>query len=276
MKHSLRRLLMRHSVEQRDPATEEPFVLASGEKSWVYIDVRRTVLLPHGLYAAGAVLLDAYLTDDPGDGEDLTVGAIAGPAIGAIPLASSLCLAAFTFDQQGAPPMLLVRKEAKGHGKGNLVEGLDNVEAGTAVLVVEDVVTTGGSTIKTIQALKNAGLEPKLVIALVDREQGGLETITRETGVRAKAVYTLTGLTTVEVDDHILFIPTPGEGAPEGTYMMHTEPDKGWVPCSPQQSEWLHEHPDIRIPYTPDPEKLKTLGGAEQFGIFYVEGVLRP
>ena len=67
MRDSLRRLLKRHSVEQRNPDTDEPFKLASGGESWLYIDVRKTVLLPHGLYATGMVLMDAFLTDESDD-----------------------------------------------------------------------------------------------------------------------------------------------------------------------------------------------------------------
>jgi len=275
MKNSLRRLLMRLSVEQRDPETDDPFLLASGEKSWVYIDVRKTILLPHGLYAAGAVLLDAYLSDEPPEGqEEVTIGAIAGPALGGVPLAASLTLSAYAFDQQEAPPMLLVRKEPKGHGNQNQVEGLSNVEEGVGVLIVEDVVTTGGSTIQTIEALKAAGLNPQMVIALVDREQGGLDRIA-EHGVRAISVYKLSDLTKLDVDDHILFMPSSGEHDPEGTYWMLPEPG-GWVPCSPEQNEWLHEHPDLHIGHEPTPEQVEGLSGAEAFKLFYVEGILKP
>ena len=272
MRDSLRRLLKRHSVEQRNPDTDEPFKLASGGESWLYIDVRKTVLLPHGLYATGMILMDAFLTDE--SDEEMTVGAIAGPAIGAIPLASSMMLAVYAQDQEAAPSMVLVRKEAKGHGTGKLVEGVNHLAEGTGILVVEDVVTTGGSTCQTINALRDAGLDPLLVIALVDQGIGGLEAIKTATGVRATAVFTAEDLTEFRVDDHVLFLPTPGDDAPEGAYMMLNVKGE-WQPCSPEQNEYLHANPEQHTLYeVPEGE---TLGGAEQFGtVFYVEGVLRP
>ena len=263
---------MRHSVEQRDPETDQPFVLASGGESWTYIDVRRTVLLPHGLYASGLVLLNAFLTDE--SDEEVTVGAIAGPAIGAIPLASSLMLTTYANDQESAPCMLMVRKEPKGHGTGKLVEGADHLSEGTGVLVVEDVVTKGGSTIQTVKALQDIGLKPLLVITLVDRQVGGLEAIQKETGVRAIAVYTMEELLKFSVDDHVLFIPAPGDGAPEGMYLMFNHKGE-WTPCSPQQNEYLHSNPNLHVSYKA--KEGEQLGGAEEVGnVFYVEGVLRP
>ncbi len=272
MKNSLRRMLMRLSVQQRDPNTDKPFLLASGGESWTYIDVRKTVLLPHGLFAAGTVLMDAFLTDETED--EVTVGAIAGPAIGAIPLASSVTLASYAYDQENAPCMLMVRKEAKAHGTGKLVEGGDHLAEGTGILVVEDVVTKGVSTIKTIHALKEAGFEPQLVIALVDRQVGGLEAITTATGVRAKAVYKMEELLQFSVADHVLFLPDPNEDAPEGAYLMNSAPGQ-WQPCSPQQNEYLHHNVELHLKY--EPKEGEELGGAEGFGtVFYVKGVLRP
>lgn len=270
MRDSLRRLLMRHSVEHRDPATDKPFRLASGGESWTYLDVRRTTLLPHGLYATGMVLLNAFLTDEAP--EETHISAIAGPAIGAIPLAASLTLTAYANDQESAPTMLIVRKEAKDHGTGKVIEGADLLPEGSGVLVVEDVVTRGNSTIQTINTLKSGGFAPLLVITLVDRGVGGLEAITKETGVRAIAVYQMADLLTPSVDDHVLFLPAQGD-APDGMYLMHVGGGE-WRQCSTEQNTYLHANKAQHVPHKPTDERL---GGAEQFGeIFYVDGVLRP
>jgi orotate phosphoribosyltransferase len=271
MKDSLRRLLHRISVDVRDPETDEPFTLASGGTTWTYLDVRKTVLLPHGLWGLGNLLLQSYLEDD---NEDILIGAVAGPALGGIPLASAFMLAAYEYDQSEAPPMLLVRKQAKDHGTQNLVEGLDNVDKGTGVLIVEDVVTKGGSTILTIESLRAAGVEPKLVIAIVDREAGGLARIKEETGVEARALFTMTEILNVSPDDHILFIPNPNEDG-EGFFMQQAD-GQGWGPCSPEQNGFLNETPaKDRISYQPEHPDEERLG-THAFGMFYVEGVLKP
>lgn len=259
MRNSLRRLLAQQSVQMRDPETDEPFKLASGGETWTYCDVRKTVLLPHGLYGITRLLLKEFLEGD-GIPEDTDVGAIAGPALGGIPLAAGFVLAAYEYDPQNAPPMLLVRKQAKGHGTGNMVEGLDNVDAGTSVLVLEDVVTTGGSTIQTIKTLREAGLNPTAVLAVVDREMGGLDAIKNE-GVHAAALFTLDELTKLAVEDHVWFRPDPAGG--EGYYFL-TNIEEDWQACNEAQNQYLYA--------LPDEEKL---GLDEEAGLFYVEGVLR-
>jgi orotate phosphoribosyltransferase len=108
--------------------------------------------------------------------EDLDVTAAGGLTLGADPLANALSIISF---QRGKPvKSFIVRKETKDHGTKNRIEG--TVKAGESVVVLDDVITTGGSTLTAIEAAREAGLHVKRVIALIDREEGGRENIEKE------------------------------------------------------------------------------------------------
>jgi len=169
-------ILMERSFRRGD------FVLASGKRSTYYLDAKPTILSPEGMVLAGE-LLYATCRD-----EGAAVGAVAGPSIGADPLTISVCHAAW---RAGQPLFgLLVRKEAKDHGTGRLVEGVQNLSAGASVLLVEDVVTTGGSSLRTVTALRDAGLHVALALALVDRGEGGAEAFA-DAGVPFRALFSI-------------------------------------------------------------------------------------
>ena len=139
------------------------FVLASGKKASFYLDCRKVTLDSRGarLVAQGILQL---LGDELPD-------AIGGMAIGADPITAAILTEA---DMQGKSLRgFIVRKEAKGHGKGNQVEG--PVVSGDRVIIVEDVVTTGGSSLKAIEHVEAAGLKVERVIAIIDRLSGGRE-----------------------------------------------------------------------------------------------------
>jgi orotate phosphoribosyltransferase len=143
------------------------FTLASGARSNLYIDARMTAMSPEGLALIGPLgigeITSAGWTPDSVGG--LTLGA--DPVSYAIAYASALAgkpIRAFT-----------VRKEAKTHGTGKLIEG--PFLQSDRVVVIEDVVTTGGSALKAIEAVRNAGATIIGVLALVDREEGGRERI---------------------------------------------------------------------------------------------------
>jgi orotate phosphoribosyltransferase len=159
----LRTLLRRHSLKFGD------FTLTSGKKSRFYFDSKRTTLLPEGSYLAATQIL-ATLREHRIEAE-----AIGGMTLGADPI---VCPVAALSHLQG-PPLraFIVRKEAKGHGAGGRIEGLP--EPGTRVVVVDDVVTTAGSTLAAIGAAVEAGLEVVAVVCLVDREEGGSEKLER-------------------------------------------------------------------------------------------------
>lgn len=141
------------------------FTLASGRKSGYYLDTKRATLLAEGGYLAGRLLLDLLRE------ERIEVDAIGGPTIGADPI---VCAAAALSHMEGRPlRAFLVRKEAKAHGTGRRLEG--NLAPGSRVAVVEDVVTTGGSTLDAVRAVEEEGHRVVAVVCLVDREEGGAD-----------------------------------------------------------------------------------------------------
>ena len=145
-------------------------MLASGRESTLYIDARLTTMSPDGLALIGplglaAVRESGWRVDSVGG---LTLGA--DPVSYAISYASALA---------GDPVRVFtVRKEAKGHGTRRLIEG--SFESGDRVAVVEDVITTGGSALRAVRAVRDAGGTVAGVLALVDREEGGREAIEAE------------------------------------------------------------------------------------------------
>ena len=137
--------------------------LASGATAQYYVDARRALLRPAGFRAAGELIAAAAV--------DAGANAVGGPATAAIPPS---CAALAVPAGKGLVGFF-VRGERKQHGLQRWVEG--PVNEGDKVLVVEDTVTTGGSTVKAIERIKEQGLEPVSVIAVVDRLAGGGETI---------------------------------------------------------------------------------------------------
>ena len=145
--------------------SEEPFTLSSGLKSNYYFDCKKTSLDPEGMDLIGNIVFDML--------KDSAIEAVGGLSLGADPIANSIALVSF---QQGRPiNPFIVRKDAKGHGTKSRIEG--NVKAGDRVAILDDVVTTGASTITAIEAAREAGLVIDRVIVLVDREEGGTENI---------------------------------------------------------------------------------------------------
>jgi len=143
------------------------FTLASGKKASFYLDCRKVTLDPIGanLVAAGILeLLDGRLPN-----------AIGGMAIGADPITAAVITVAG--QRKLALKGFIVRKEAKSHGKGRTVEG--PVEPGDTAVIVEDTVTTGGSSLQAIERAEAAGLKVQGVIAIVDRLEGGAEAFSR-------------------------------------------------------------------------------------------------
>ncbi len=154
---------------------DKPFLLKSGGTSLHYVDVRRTALTGKGLHLIGAMFYDMLnqMALDP--------KRVAGVALGGCPLATAVSLHSYnTWTQTTAPythiiETLYVRPEAKGHGTGKLIEGI--FEKGDSVVICEDVVTSGSSTLKAIEVLKEAELKVIGVMAVLDREEGGKEKI---------------------------------------------------------------------------------------------------
>lgn len=147
---------------QRREEHEEPFRLASGATSFEYLDCRQALSHGHVLSNVCELLADRMLPGMMGVG-GLTMGA------DALAVGTALAMKHEDFI------WFSVRKEAKDHGKGRRIEGA--AHRMMPVCIVDDVCTTGGSTIKAIEACREAGMNIKQVIILVDREVGGLENI---------------------------------------------------------------------------------------------------
>ena len=177
LEHRLRELLQEHSV------TRGEFTLASGRRSSFYIDARRTTMSGEGLVLIGALGL-ARLTAR-GWAPDL----VGGLTLGADPVAYAVAAAARA---QGVPlDAFSVRKQAKAHGTGKRIEGC--FRPGAAVVVVEDVITTGHSAAAAIAAVTAEGGRVLGVLAVVDREEGGRTTL-EQAGHPVEALVTATDL----------------------------------------------------------------------------------
>ena len=166
--------LMRDRARLLELLTEKSFerrkvVLSSGKESDFYIDCKRTALLAEGHFLIGRLLLEAVLAAAP------QAEGVGGLTLGADPLASAVSLTGYL---SGHPlPAFIVRKEPKGHGTGQWIEGMSALRKGAPVAILEDVVTTGASTLKAIERAQLEGLQVLGAFALVDRLEGGREAV---------------------------------------------------------------------------------------------------
>ena len=164
------------------------FVLASGRRSSLYVDCRITTMSPDGQLLIGRAGLAAL------EASGWAVDAVGGLTLGADPIAYAMAHASALAAEAHGTRMLrafTVRKEAKQHGTGKLIEG--PFRSGDRVAVVEDVITTGGSALKAVEAIRQAGGEVVGVLALVDREEGGRERL-EEAGLRVLSLVSATQL----------------------------------------------------------------------------------
>ena len=165
-------LLKQRSFERRQ------VTLSSGKSSDFYIDSKQTVLSAEGHFLVGQ-LFHALIEDRAPHAE-----AVGGLTMGADPLASATSLVSFLAGRPRAA--FYVRKEPKGHGTGQWIEGARHLRTGAPVVIVEDVITTGASTLKAIERTREHPLQVTHVLALVDRdEEGGRAAVEREAPVTA-------------------------------------------------------------------------------------------
>lgn len=162
MKTKLLSLLVDRSFKY----SEEPtFKLASGKMSNYYIDCKKVTLSSDGLLLVGQLVYEKI--------KDLDIKGVGGLTLGADPISVAGALVS-TQNGKNVNPFV-VRKEAKGHGTRAYIEGV--IEEGDNIVVIDDVITTGGSTIKAIERARKAGFNVVKAIVLVDREEGGREAI---------------------------------------------------------------------------------------------------
>jgi orotate phosphoribosyltransferase len=157
---------------------EGDFILSSGQRSSYYINGKQVTLHPQGALAIGRILLSQLPTD---------VQAVAGLTLGADPIVSAVSVVS-AYEHRPIPA-LIIRKESKGHGTRAYIEG-PSLPAGSLVIVLEDVVTTGQSALKAVERLRQAGYSVNQVMALVDRQQGGAE-LYQSAGLQFQSVFSI-------------------------------------------------------------------------------------
>jgi orotate phosphoribosyltransferase len=176
---ALRALLLKKSVMRGD------FTLASGAKSDLYVDCRLTTLDAEGGCLVGRVMHQLLRETEKTLG--VKVSAIGGLTMGADPIAVAVAMTSHLVGDAAPIHAFSVRKEAKSHGRKKLVEG--NFKAGDSVAVVDDVITTGGSTLQAIEKIEAEGGKVAFVIVLLDREEGGRANIEAK-GYKVAAAFT--------------------------------------------------------------------------------------
>jgi orotate phosphoribosyltransferase len=162
MKNELITLLCRKSFKYSETPA---FKLVSGRMSRFYVNCKPTTLSPRGMFLAGHLMFEAM--------QDSGASAVGGLTFGADPIAMAT---AFASELKGQPVNAFsIRKTQKDHGIVKWVEG--DIQPGEKVVIIDDVATTGGSTIKAIERARSESLEVVRAVVLVDRQEGGLDNI---------------------------------------------------------------------------------------------------
>ena len=165
-KERLLRILVERSYEERE------VTLTSGRKSSYYIDGKQTTLHPEGAYLVGELFYERIRS------MGIQVDAVGGPTLGADPIVTALIIASY---RHGDPlPGFIVRKEPKKHGTKQWIEGVKSLHPGASVVLVEDVVTTGGSLLRAARVMRNLGYVVAYTGVLLDRLEGGREALEAE------------------------------------------------------------------------------------------------
>ena len=174
--HSLKQRLAKILIEKS--YKEGSFTLASGKKSEYYFDCRQTALHPEGAWLIGSLFFDLI--------KDLPISGVGGMTLGSDPLITATSVISF---EKGHPLNgFIVRKESKGHGTNQYIEGLANFSSGDRVVLLEDVVTTGGSILTACKRAEDVGLEIVQICSVLDREEGGREKLA-EAGYELKSLF---------------------------------------------------------------------------------------
>jgi len=173
VKNQLAKLLVEKSYREGD------FTLTSGRKSEYYFDCKPTALHPQGAYLLGNLFCDML--------ESVDVKGVGGMTLGADPLVSAVTVVSYI--RKRPLPGFIVRKQSKGHGTNQYLEGLGNFAPGDKVAMLEDVVTTGGTLIKACERVREAGLVIVAVLAVLDRQEGGRENLA-QAGYALQSIFT--------------------------------------------------------------------------------------
>ncbi len=170
-------------IRERSFSDDREMTLASGRRSWVYFNMKPTMLDPEGAFLLGELILDAV--------SDLHVDYVGGMEIGCVPIVSFVAAASFRRSGEPALRAFFVRKKPKDHGTQSRIEGLAPGEslAGRRVVMVEDVTTTGGSILDAINQVQQAGADITGVLTIVDRREGAREALA-EKGLTLTALFT--------------------------------------------------------------------------------------
>jgi len=172
MKEELLELLKKFSYKKGE------YTLSSGKTSEHYVNCKPVTLSGRGLTLSSLLML-----------KEVETKVVAGLTLGADPLVSGVALVS-ALDSRIVNG-LIVRKEAKGHGTKAWIEGLE-LPAGTPVTVLEDVITTGGSAIKAVKRLRDAGYKVDRVVALIDRQENGeADTAMKVAGLELRSLFKL-------------------------------------------------------------------------------------
>jgi orotate phosphoribosyltransferase len=174
LKKRLARLLIEKSYLEGD------FTLTSGKKSDYYFDCKHTALHPEGAWLIGKLFLDMIRTKGG-------IKGVGGMTLGADPLVSSVTVVSHL---EGYPlPGFIIRKQSKGHGTNQYLEGLKNFEPGQNVCLLEDVITTGGTLLTAVERVRDQGLNIVAIMGVLDREQGGRENL-EKAGFELQTIFT--------------------------------------------------------------------------------------
>jgi orotate phosphoribosyltransferase len=195
-REQLKALLRRKSIARGR------FTLSSGRVSDYYLDCKLTTLDPEGCVLTAYTILELLAA------QGINADAVGGPTIGADPIVAAV--AAVSYVERKPLPAFLVRKERKAHGRQKQIEGINPRDV-SKVVIVDEVCTTGESTLEAVRAVENEGLKVVAVISLVDREEGGSEKLREK--YPFYAVFTAKEL----LQDDAQRRPEPGEAAEAGS-----------------------------------------------------------
>jgi orotate phosphoribosyltransferase len=148
--------------------------LVSGKMSDFYIDMKNTLLHPRGIWLVSQLISEKIKAQNS---KGAKIHGVGGLTMGADPIATGVSM--MTQDWKEPVFAFYIRKEPKAHGTQQWVEGMKNFKKGDRVLIVEDVVTSGGSSLKSVERANMAGLDVVGIVTVVDRQEGGAENITK-------------------------------------------------------------------------------------------------